>query len=288
MKAFTYERPASGADAAKAVAGQANARFIAGGTNLLDLMKLQVETPATLIDVNRLPLDKVEATQDGGLRGEILLQCHLRVLLHGHQLLAEPERGEQLSLGGQPGEGEAGRCPGSLQRREVDVRREILPPHPAVGIVGDGVTGVPTHQPGTASGRVQFLGGIPVIDDQRVPPLQAGRHPAERHRLRLRIRDDRPDGQGRAVPQPRRHRARHPDDDHTARLGVRPDDVATEAGSPGAGTRPPALGGCPGRGRLGAHGGGGARASSCSLSLLGCRACAPSTATSTAAKPTSE
>ncbi|MGQ7640471.1 FAD binding domain-containing protein, partial [Streptococcus suis] len=41
---------------------------IAGGTNLLDLMKLQIETPATLIDVNRLPLDKVEATPEGGLR----------------------------------------------------------------------------------------------------------------------------------------------------------------------------------------------------------------------------
>ncbi|NOJ99976.1 xanthine dehydrogenase family protein subunit M, partial [Corallococcus coralloides] len=42
--------------------------FIAGGTNLLDLMKLQIETPATLIVVNRLPLDKVEATPEGGLR----------------------------------------------------------------------------------------------------------------------------------------------------------------------------------------------------------------------------
>ncbi|QRE77037.1 FAD binding domain-containing protein [Methylobacterium aquaticum] len=68
MKAFTYERPASVAEAAKAVAGQPNARFIAGGTNLLDLMKLQIETPTHLVDVNRLPLDRIEATQDGGLR----------------------------------------------------------------------------------------------------------------------------------------------------------------------------------------------------------------------------
>jgi xanthine dehydrogenase YagS FAD-binding subunit len=68
MKAFTYERPATVQDAAKLVAERPNASFIAGGTNLLDLMKLQIETPATLIDVNRLPLAQVEDTKDGGLR----------------------------------------------------------------------------------------------------------------------------------------------------------------------------------------------------------------------------
>ncbi|WP_457104477.1 FAD binding domain-containing protein [Methylobacterium sp. P5_C11] len=68
MKAFTYERPATVQEAAKLAAERPNAKFIAGGTNLLDLMKLQIETPATLIDVNRLPLDKVEATGEGGLR----------------------------------------------------------------------------------------------------------------------------------------------------------------------------------------------------------------------------
>ncbi|WP_342163378.1 xanthine dehydrogenase family protein subunit M [Methylobacterium sp. SD21] len=68
MKAFTYERPATVQEAAKIVAERPNATFIAGGTNLLDLMKLQVETPATLVDVNRLPLAQVEDTKDGGLR----------------------------------------------------------------------------------------------------------------------------------------------------------------------------------------------------------------------------
>jgi xanthine dehydrogenase YagS FAD-binding subunit len=68
MKAFRYERPDSAAAAASLAAERPNARFIAGGTNLLDLMKLQVETPATLIDVNRLPLDRVEDTPEGGLR----------------------------------------------------------------------------------------------------------------------------------------------------------------------------------------------------------------------------
>ena len=68
MKAFSYERPNSVAEAAEIAAGRPDARFIAGGTNLLDLMKLQVETPRTLIDVNRLPLGAVADTEDGGLR----------------------------------------------------------------------------------------------------------------------------------------------------------------------------------------------------------------------------
>jgi xanthine dehydrogenase YagS FAD-binding subunit len=68
MKPFTYERARSPAEAAEAVARQPGARFIAGGTNLLDLMKLQVETPAHLVDVNAVGLDRIEPTADGGLR----------------------------------------------------------------------------------------------------------------------------------------------------------------------------------------------------------------------------
>jgi xanthine dehydrogenase YagS FAD-binding subunit len=68
MKPFTYERATSTLEAAKAAARLPNAKFIAGGTNLLDLMKLQIETPQHLIDVNGLGLDKIEATPDGGLR----------------------------------------------------------------------------------------------------------------------------------------------------------------------------------------------------------------------------
>jgi xanthine dehydrogenase YagS FAD-binding subunit len=67
MKAFTYQRADSATHAA-AAALKPGARIIAGGTNLLDLMKLQVETPSQLIDINRLPLDKIEETPDGGLR----------------------------------------------------------------------------------------------------------------------------------------------------------------------------------------------------------------------------
>ncbi len=68
MKPFTYERASSPAEAAAAAIQTPGAKFIAGGTNLLDLMKLQIETPTHLIDVNDLALDKIEPTSDGGLR----------------------------------------------------------------------------------------------------------------------------------------------------------------------------------------------------------------------------
>src|SRR3982074_745456 len=74
MHTFEFTRPAD-AGAAVATAAQAKTaqqgadmRFGAGGTTLLDLMKLNVETPARLLDINRLPLDKIEATRDGGLK----------------------------------------------------------------------------------------------------------------------------------------------------------------------------------------------------------------------------
>ncbi|MEI5687379.1 MULTISPECIES: FAD binding domain-containing protein [Sphingomonas] len=68
MKAFTYERATSPAAAAAAVAARPGAKFIAGGTNLLDLMKLEIEAPVHLVDVNTLSLDKIEPTDSGGLR----------------------------------------------------------------------------------------------------------------------------------------------------------------------------------------------------------------------------
>ena len=68
MKPFTYERANSPAQAAAAAARNPSAKFIAGGTNLLDLMKLQIEAPTHLIDVNGLALDTIESTPEGGLR----------------------------------------------------------------------------------------------------------------------------------------------------------------------------------------------------------------------------
>ena len=68
MKSFTYERARTPAEAAAAAARIPGSRFVAGGTNLLDLMKLQIETPSHLIDVNDLALDRVEPIAGGGLR----------------------------------------------------------------------------------------------------------------------------------------------------------------------------------------------------------------------------
>jgi xanthine dehydrogenase YagS FAD-binding subunit len=67
MRPFTYER-ATDARAAVAVASQAGVKFISGGTNLLDLMKLEIERPTHLVDISRLPLRDIEALPDGGLR----------------------------------------------------------------------------------------------------------------------------------------------------------------------------------------------------------------------------
>jgi xanthine dehydrogenase YagS FAD-binding subunit len=67
MRAFTYER-ATDPGAAVAAASRDGAKFISGGTNLLDLMKLEIERPIHLVDISRLPLGGIEELPDGGLR----------------------------------------------------------------------------------------------------------------------------------------------------------------------------------------------------------------------------
>ena len=67
MRSFTYERPADASGAIAAVAGP-GAKFISGGTNLLDLMRLEIECPTHLVDISRLPFSAVEPTSEGGLR----------------------------------------------------------------------------------------------------------------------------------------------------------------------------------------------------------------------------
>ena len=81
MRPFTYERAHTPA-AAAAAARRPGARFIAGGTNLLDLMKLQIETPVHLIDINGLAFDRTETTSDGGL--------HIGALVRNTDLAADP------------------------------------------------------------------------------------------------------------------------------------------------------------------------------------------------------
>jgi xanthine dehydrogenase YagS FAD-binding subunit len=90
MKPFSYERVTLPAEATAAVARNPEAKFIAGGTNLLDLMKLQIETPTHLVDVNGLALDKIEATSDGGLR--------IGALVRNTDLAADPRVRRDYSL----------------------------------------------------------------------------------------------------------------------------------------------------------------------------------------------
>ena len=68
MRPFDYHRAETAEAAAALAARSQNARFIAGGTNLLDLMKLEVERPETLVDISRLPLGRIEEKADGGVR----------------------------------------------------------------------------------------------------------------------------------------------------------------------------------------------------------------------------
>jgi xanthine dehydrogenase YagS FAD-binding subunit len=68
MNNFGYARATDVADAVRLIGADASARFVAGGTNIIDLMKEGVTRPSRLIDITHLPLDRVEDTGDGGLR----------------------------------------------------------------------------------------------------------------------------------------------------------------------------------------------------------------------------
>ena len=82
MKRFEYSRADAPEQAATSASGK-DASFIAGGTNLLDLMKLEIETPIKLVDITRLELEQVETTADGGLR--------IGTLVTNSDLAAHPE-----------------------------------------------------------------------------------------------------------------------------------------------------------------------------------------------------
>ncbi|MBX9361056.1 xanthine dehydrogenase family protein subunit M [Streptomyces sp. WAC04114] len=82
MKEFAYVRAGSVEEATSAYASHAGARYLGGGTNLVDLMKLGVEAPTALIDVTRLPLDAVEELPDGALR--------VGAMVHNSDLAAHP------------------------------------------------------------------------------------------------------------------------------------------------------------------------------------------------------
>lgn len=86
MKNFAYARPETPETALSYVGNAAHFKFLAGGTNLVDLMREEIESPDTLVDVTRLPLTQVEELPDGGLRiGALVRNSHLA----GHPLVRE-------------------------------------------------------------------------------------------------------------------------------------------------------------------------------------------------------
>jgi xanthine dehydrogenase YagS FAD-binding subunit len=91
MKTFQYARADSAETAVQEAIAQ-GAKFIAGGTNLLDLMKLQVETPDKLVDITRLPLGEIEQREDGGLTiGALVPNSDLaadRRVIDGYEVLS--------------------------------------------------------------------------------------------------------------------------------------------------------------------------------------------------------
>ena len=82
MKRFDYVRASAPKQAANAIKSNKES-FIAGGTNLLDLMKFEIETPIKLVDITRLELEQIESTEDGGLR--------IGTLVSNSDLAAHPE-----------------------------------------------------------------------------------------------------------------------------------------------------------------------------------------------------
>jgi xanthine dehydrogenase YagS FAD-binding subunit len=90
MKPFRYERASTVEAAARAVAEAPDAKFIAGGTNLLDLMKIEVEAPTALVDVTRLQLDRIEDLPDGALR--------VGTLVRNSDLAADPRVRERYPV----------------------------------------------------------------------------------------------------------------------------------------------------------------------------------------------
>ncbi|WP_438277096.1 FAD binding domain-containing protein [Nitrobacter sp.] len=90
MNSFQYSRAQDVADAIRQSAADRSARFIAGGTNLVDLMKYEVERPARLIDISRLPLRTIKKTPDGGL--------HIGALVPNSDLAWHPQVKERYPL----------------------------------------------------------------------------------------------------------------------------------------------------------------------------------------------
>jgi xanthine dehydrogenase YagS FAD-binding subunit len=101
MRPFEYHAAPDVAGAVHGAAGRPDARFVAGGTTLIDLMKLDVEQPAQLIDINRVPLSRIEPLAGGGLRIGTLVRNS--DLAHDERVLRDyPVLSEALLSGASP------------------------------------------------------------------------------------------------------------------------------------------------------------------------------------------
>jgi xanthine dehydrogenase YagS FAD-binding subunit len=97
LKPFHYERASSVTSACASAAREPTAKFIAGGTNLIDLMKLEIETPTYLIDIGMLPLADIEETAEGGLRiGSLVTNSALAVDIRVRRLYKATTGGNLL------------------------------------------------------------------------------------------------------------------------------------------------------------------------------------------------
>src|SRR4051812_4941504 len=100
MNSFTYKRATDEAEAIREVAGNRGAKFLAGGTNLVDLMKMNVQQPSELVDINRLALKKIERTPAGLRLGALASNSEVA----NHKLVKEnfPVLSEALLAGASP------------------------------------------------------------------------------------------------------------------------------------------------------------------------------------------
>src|SRR4051812_32971135 len=100
MNSFTYKRAATQAEAIREVAANNGAKFLAGGTNLVDLMKMRVQQPSELVDINRLALKKIERIPQGLRIGALASNSEVA----HHSLVREsfPVLSEALLAGASP------------------------------------------------------------------------------------------------------------------------------------------------------------------------------------------
>ena len=115
MQPFTYVRTGEPAAAIKQVSAEPRARFLAGGTNLIDFMKLDVESPTRLVDINPLPLDKIEVTDAGVRIGAMVRNSDLAY----HDVIRQryPVLSEALLSGATPQIRNAASVGGNLMQR---------------------------------------------------------------------------------------------------------------------------------------------------------------------------